>query len=769
MHIEIASAATHLGPLLTSSSPVSLETFKCKLIERLASQYISSWHPEDPDRGSAARALHWQPSAGGEGCSLALLHACQGQRLTFTTDFTMWIDPGCVAIRTGAGPGLSQSQSNNILASVSHSQEHVKVLYGALPAKYANSPSRVIKQSPLITLSSSKAAVLSRPKVVSMSKSTLHPVPSVTVSPSTPAMAEEEVQPDATPVVPWNDGGAFSLRGQRGLRSRSRRGSDGSGFSGQSGSPGSDGFSSLSIEPGTPLDAVSVGTSAPATSPPTSEPFNKLESSAWPVERASSLSKHLPSQTVDLTNIDLHGLGLEDCGLDEAEVTAETNTSLRARLEAGLGADDSRDGEGDDTIRSLNEGDDTVCAQDENIPDTGKSDAQVLAAVAMAASATVKPSHSRHSSTSSIASFDNGNVKVLGGGVKLGGSSCSGKTSRHRSQSSMSSASSLTGGGQREYGHRSTHSMSRTGGWAAQQQHLQQEANMHALPGAAQHGVEAYHLSRSTQMGSSAAGVHRNETLSDRRDAAPLSLSQRPKSITLSGTLETPKVGNFGDGRFPLPSPALSSSTNGSSSHATDEDEAESDDEDDVQDSALTASSSGKRSRTRGRRSRGRGAGRAARRAAAAAISAANALGLPSPPLPSPGLPMGTRQHQQYQQPCFQGPPKHFQQPQPLHMGGPFMSHHGQASQAPPSSYFAQPSLPLQHSLPQHPMQHSRMPYISPPLPVQQQQQQQLGSFPRNQATFQPQAPTMRAPGVMSGGVTAPQPDWQVRRNVEAW
>ncbi|PWN18409.1 hypothetical protein BCV69DRAFT_301211 [Microstroma glucosiphilum] len=538
MHAEVSSAASHLSTLLRTrpSSPRRLEEFKTVLGESLEARYSRhTWTSSDPEAGSAARALHWQPGPGGEGCSSPLSKACEKLGVAFgeKEEWTLWIDPGCVAIRDGPGPGrVSASTSSSSISGsgtsftptrggrVQH-EGSIRVLYGTMPR--SNAPRTAYASASLFPASrsndfalpspTSRAAIIRRPGAVMSSSAQ---VPSVNVCPSTPgAVATAQYQPVHVNVnASWcRDAGAPSLGYQlasirrqpssRPSSGDSNRSSSSSTNSSRSDSNGSTAYSALSLSGLQSLDgASSAGTSIPATSPmPSTMSWEKCDSdAAGPQDGQTSPPATTAFSTRDfdaVNDLDLHGLGLDDVAFED-EVGPED--AISAAGDAVDEVEDERHDEGDDTLRPLD---------GEDAADT------TVGAVAIPL---IKPSQSRASisshartrstastaSSGSVTSFDNGNVKVLGGGVKLGGSSSSSTTSRagrSRAHSNASNGSGYSGSG--GYGHHgqqhqqqqqqmypqagsaftrthvknrsSVNVNARTGGWAAQQQQQQQQ------------------------------------------------------------------------------------------------------------------------------------------------------------------------------------------------------------------------------------------------------------------------------------------------------
>lgn len=700
MYPEVASAASHVTSLL-HSKPASTEAFKSTLAGSLQTRCAKSWYTDDPQRGSATRVLHWQPGPGGEGCSSPLLKACKQFNASFgPAEWTLWVDPGCVAIRDGPGPGRTAATSFHFAGPTVGRQDAVRVLYGASPSprpvakapQFDFVPAASIHRAPVIC----RPATL-QPHLAPHAAATSGRVPSVTVSPSTPAV-DADATPAATPMLPWtrdHDGeGSLGLSSQ--LVWRTRRFSDSSSSSSSSSSPrsaASVAYSNLSMDRGLSADtASSAGTSIPASSPPASASWEKLnfedheqqEGNDTPACSSAPFSGSDAAPPAaefrfGTAETELRGLGLEDLQLDEELGPDDAPDSFQ---------EDDRHDEGDDTLRPLEQSDD---AADE----TAKVFELAAAKAATELSADHKKSHSRTSST--VTSFDNGNVGVLGGGVKLGGSSSAssaGRSRAHSNASNVSAISSAVGSGNSRglhRGHKSRSSINaRTGGWAQQQQQQHAQQNMLGLSGV--HQPQQYQPASHTYLlpGNNAyphtyefqpqaevlqqrldqvarGNAHQREAsssegyvpefpplptepLSKRRDLnpplPPLGLSKqasnnalKPKSLNAlktasSNSLSTPKLSVEQD----LPSPADSSASSYMSSQGDTDENAGYDDEGDENDPEAAGGANGtKRHRTRGRRSRGRG--RTARRAAAAAAAAAAANGILSPPgLPSPHL-----------------------------------------------------------------------------------------------------------------------------------
>ena len=155
---EINAAAEHLVTLL--APPIDAAGFKQQVQSTLEARFAHLWFPGDAARASAARVLLWHPHGGGEGTDNDLWQACfdhckDGSRPSdfFLSPFTLWIDPGCVAIRTGHGPGV-------FLANSAPPSLAIKVIYGACHAASLQSmplPPPVVTLSPSTPMLDSQA------------------------------------------------------------------------------------------------------------------------------------------------------------------------------------------------------------------------------------------------------------------------------------------------------------------------------------------------------------------------------------------------------------------------------------------------------------------------------------------------------------------------------------------------------------------------------------------------------------------------------------
>lgn len=131
---EIKAGVAHVRSLLANKQGNG-ERFSHKLQKSLEGRYAHCWYPADAERGSASRALVWHGHGGGEGLDEDIRRACLEEadhKVDNVCDmlpvaFTLWIDPSCVAIRMGAGPGVYLSSPYMSLNST------ISVVWGTMP------------------------------------------------------------------------------------------------------------------------------------------------------------------------------------------------------------------------------------------------------------------------------------------------------------------------------------------------------------------------------------------------------------------------------------------------------------------------------------------------------------------------------------------------------------------------------------------------------------------------------------------------------------
>lgn len=131
---EIKAGVAHVRSLLAVKRSNG-DKFSEDLQASLERRYASCWYQDDAERGSASRALVWHGHGGGEGLDDDVKRACLAETAHKTdnvldilpTVFTMWIDPSCVAIRMGGGPGTYLS------SPYQHLNSTINVVWGTMP------------------------------------------------------------------------------------------------------------------------------------------------------------------------------------------------------------------------------------------------------------------------------------------------------------------------------------------------------------------------------------------------------------------------------------------------------------------------------------------------------------------------------------------------------------------------------------------------------------------------------------------------------------
>ncbi|GAA5873374.1 hypothetical protein JCM16303_001106 [Sporobolomyces ruberrimus] len=114
MEQELSAVSTFLASYLPSTASTS---FPVHLEQSLATRYARHWHPEDPQRGSAYRALlrtsftidhdvlkaARQAGLTDQQVNESLIG--KEHRVTLGERWTIWVDPGCVSLRVDRGDG----------------------------------------------------------------------------------------------------------------------------------------------------------------------------------------------------------------------------------------------------------------------------------------------------------------------------------------------------------------------------------------------------------------------------------------------------------------------------------------------------------------------------------------------------------------------------------------------------------------------------------------------------------------------------------------
>ena len=117
--VTLAHAVHYLTQCLVPSLPATtLSRLQTALEANLASSFASTWTPTEPLRGSGRRCLTFGP---GMLPPRPVYNACVAagveweqwsNRLLGTTEFDMFIDPGCVSVRIGGAAARSGSTSS---------------------------------------------------------------------------------------------------------------------------------------------------------------------------------------------------------------------------------------------------------------------------------------------------------------------------------------------------------------------------------------------------------------------------------------------------------------------------------------------------------------------------------------------------------------------------------------------------------------------------------------------------------------------------------
>ncbi|KAJ1033072.1 hypothetical protein NDA16_000351 [Ustilago loliicola] len=180
MIYEVAAAVEHVLNLIQHTerdqpiAPEALAAFASTLKDALEKRCQPCWKPTDPEFGSAQRSVAWQLHAAGEGADYDLLrafasvleaqaeegeiiHPHQSKVVAMALQwlpmpFTLWIDPGCVAVRRGTGPGASRSSYDfdHLKSASSSSSSSFHVIWGHMVAGTAerNVPQLTVSSAP---------------------------------------------------------------------------------------------------------------------------------------------------------------------------------------------------------------------------------------------------------------------------------------------------------------------------------------------------------------------------------------------------------------------------------------------------------------------------------------------------------------------------------------------------------------------------------------------------------------------------------------------
>ena len=173
---ECAAAAAHLASFISPAPDADrLAAFTARLTDLLADRYQDHWHPNDPERGSAYRAIVRSGSGAARIDPIVLAAADEPADETAAAlargggvRWTVWVDPGCVSIRVGDSLDWAS----------------VTVIWGALPAPAAVSRPLAVAGTAQAPLSPSK-----RSRAIQIVDPSARRVSQPALAPPTPAAA----------------------------------------------------------------------------------------------------------------------------------------------------------------------------------------------------------------------------------------------------------------------------------------------------------------------------------------------------------------------------------------------------------------------------------------------------------------------------------------------------------------------------------------------------------------------------------------------------
>ncbi|KAK9896964.1 hypothetical protein P389DRAFT_51664 [Cystobasidium minutum MCA 4210] len=152
---EIQAAVSYLVSHLSASlslSPETQATLANSLTANLRAKYESHWHPSDPERGSAYRAITRSSSntlddvlvTSLRSANIPLSEACKALNASMACDkWTLWIDPGCVSIRL-QGAGGVQYNTNALDTTTSSPAMSSKLTVSGITEIWGKLPASVI-------------------------------------------------------------------------------------------------------------------------------------------------------------------------------------------------------------------------------------------------------------------------------------------------------------------------------------------------------------------------------------------------------------------------------------------------------------------------------------------------------------------------------------------------------------------------------------------------------------------------------------------------
>ncbi|KAJ1025512.1 hypothetical protein NDA13_004321 [Ustilago tritici] len=420
MIYEVAAAVEHIVNLIQETkreqqvAPEALAGFASTLKDALEKRCQRCWRPAEPELGSAQRSVAWQLHAAGEGADCDLLrafasvleaqaeegeivHLHQSNVVALALQwlpmpFTLWIDPGCVAVRRGSGPGANRSSYDfDLLKSgSSSSSSSIHVIWGQMVAATAERGN-----VPQFTVSSA-------PRPIPIVK------PTATVTSAAPLHLRYPVQVMSNPPPQHH---------HRALSNSSSASSSSVGL-----------VRSVSLS-----STHTVFTDATSVSDGLDNADNEATSEACP-SLCSPSSSRVSSQCTPSTGNDR----------DSVHDTTIGDTTVRFAGVRLFSGDDDKDEQEEEEAGDL-----TIGAAGSMIGLNLSKDAKLQHMLGASPSLT-KPLASSTPVKCNYTTHDNGNVGVLGGGVRLGGGGSSKPAQpqppRHRQHSNSKSISHLQGG-----------------------------------------------------------------------------------------------------------------------------------------------------------------------------------------------------------------------------------------------------------------------------------------------------------------------------------
>ncbi|SPO25925.1 uncharacterized protein UTRI_03290 [Ustilago trichophora] len=592
MIYEVAAAVEHILSLISQIerqqpvAPDALAGFASTLKDALEKRCQKCWNSADPERGSAQRSVAWQLHAAGEGADKDLLrafasvveaqaeegeivHPHQAKVVALALEwlplaFTMWIDPGCVAVRRGAGPGATRSSYDFDPLKSGVSASSIHVVWGQMMV--ANTAQRDIPQ---LTVSSA-------------------PRPIPIVKPTPQLRYPVHMMNNARPTSNTQHNRALSTSSS----SASSSCDDG----------GLVRSVSLSSTHTISTDATSLsGLEADAdseTCPSLCSPKSSLASSQCTPNSDNNDHESVHDTTIGDTTQRFTGVRLfDDDEEEDPDDAGDVTIDAAARM---LGLNVSKDAAGSQLLGA------GFVATPVSKPQLAKS---------IVSSTPVKCNYTTH---------DNGNVGVLGGGVRLGGSTTSKSTQppRHRQHSNSKSISHLQAGLHNQLLPPMPYMAQR------QMHHLNSAANYSApmrtipLPPAPQHFQHVGYQQQQQQQQPQQQQQQVYATQPQR--AAPVMMGYgnlpTPYGFRPVPSQQQQQYARYNphQQQLPMMMPVELAELTTANANATATSAFASVSVDDDEESSTANGQHRRRLRSRGRRSRGRGAGRAARRQAAA-------------------------------------------------------------------------------------------------------------------------------------------------------